>query len=78
MGSMTYINVAINAGIEKGKDRLTAGSVAFLPGQKCLCFVTQDCAPGRQLTPLGSMNGDYTILNKLKPGDMLEVYEDTG
>ena len=74
---MVYIHTSINAGLERGRDSLEAGTVAFLPGQKCLCFVAKNCTPGRHLTPLGIMVGDYTILDCIEPGDILEIYEDT-
>ena len=77
-GSMVYINTEINAGLERGRKTLAAGSVAFLPGQKCLCFVIRDHTPGRLMTPVGVMEGDYSVLDQLESGDILHVYEETG
>lgn len=77
-GDMVYINTEINAGLERGRKTLAAGSVAFLPGQKCLCFILRDYTPGRPMTPMGTMEGDYTQLDQTKSGDILHIYEDTG
>lgn len=77
-GNMIYINTEINAGLERGRERLAAGSVAFLPGQRCLCFVLRDYTPGRLMTPMGVMEGNYDILEQVKSGDILHIYEETG
>ena len=77
-GSMIYINTEINAGLERGRKTFAAGSVAFLPGQKCLCFILHDHTPGRLMTPMGVMDGDYSVLGQLQSGDTLHIYEETG
>ncbi|MXX21255.1 MAG: hypothetical protein F4Y82_03960 [Cenarchaeum sp. SB0665_bin_23] len=77
-GSMIYINTEVKSGLERGRDDLLAGDVAFLPGQQCLCFITNDYNTQKLMTPLGVMEGDISILKELQPGDVLSIYEDAG
>lgn len=75
---MAYINTEIKSGLERGRDSLSAGDVAFLPSQKCICFITKNHDTQKLMTPLGVMDGDISVLNTLKPGDTIHVYEETG
>ena len=76
-GEMVYINTEIDSGIERGRRSFVSGDVAFLPGQGCMCFFVTDGAPGRPMTPVGTMEGDAAILSSARPGDVLEIYEET-
>lgn len=76
-GGMVYINTEMDSGIERGRRSFASGDVAFLPGQRCLCFFVGDGAPGKPMTPVGTMDGDASILDAVRPGDVLEIYEET-
>lgn len=75
---MVYITTQIKSGVERGRDALAAGDVAFLPGQRCLCFITKSHSTRKLMTPLGSMIGDVAALDSLRPGDVISVYEEAG
>lgn len=78
-GGMVYVNTDIDSGLERGRERFASGDVAFMPGHRCICFFTGDVAPGVPLTPVGSIiSGSVDALTRTNPGDMLDIYEDTG
>ena len=74
MDDIVYINTDVKSGRERVRDRFKANEVAFLPAQKCLCFFTRDSSDKR-MTPVGIMHGDTSILETVKSGDVLRIYE---
>ena len=44
-GNMIYINTEIKSKLERGRTEFNAGDVAFIPGERCLCFVTGRTSP---------------------------------
>ena len=76
-GSMTYINTEIKSKLERGRTEFNAGDVAFIPGERCLCFVTGPYATKRPMTPVGVMEGDVDILKSVDAADTVDIYEDT-
>ena len=77
LGQMVYINAEIKSSLERGRDDFSAGDIAFLPGQQCLCFIIGDYDTKKLMTPLGVMEGDISILKSLQSGDTISIYEDT-
>lgn len=76
-GGMVYIGTEADSGLERGRGAFRAGEVSFLPGQQCICFFVRDGSPGKPMTPIGVMEGDTTVLQTVKPGDVIEIYEET-
>lgn len=75
-GGMVYINTEIDSGLERGRGAFRAGEISFLPGQQCVCFFVRDGSPGKPMTPIGVMEGDAAVLQTVKPGDVMEIYEE--
>lgn len=75
-GGMVYINTEIDSGLERGRGAFRAGEISFLPGQQCVCFFVRDGSPGKPMTPIGVMDGDAAVLQTVKPGDVMEIYEE--
>ena len=76
-GHMTYVNTEIKSGLERGRTEFKTGDVAFLPGQRCICFVTGPYTTKKPMTPIGSMDGDATLLDSITSGDAVDIYEET-
>ena len=76
-GNMTYVNTEIKSGLERGRTEFGAGDVAFIPGERCLCFVTGPYATKKPMTPVGVMEGNVDALRSVDPGDAVDVYEET-
>ncbi len=75
-GGMVYINTEIDSGLERGRGAFRAGEISFLPGQQCVCFFVRDGSPGKPMTPIGVMDGEAAALQTVKPGDVMEIYEE--
>lgn len=76
-GNMTYVNTEIKSKLERGRTEFGAGDVAFIPGERCICFVTGPYVTKRRMTPVGVMVGDVDILKTVGPGEAVDVYEET-
>lgn len=75
-GNMTYVNTDIKSGLERGRTEFHAGDVAFLPGQRCICFVTGPYSTKKPMALIGTMEGDTDILRTVGPGDAVDIYEE--
>lgn len=76
-GNMTYVNTEIKSKLERGRTEFGAGDIAFIPGERCLCFVTGPYVTQRSMTPVGMMQGDVDILKSVSAGDAVDIYEET-
>jgi len=76
--NIAYFETKIDSGIERGRQEFKKGDVAFLPSTSSICFFISDSVPGKTMTLIGKLGGDIDSLNDLKPGDVFELYEDTG
>ena len=72
LGSITYIETAVDSGMERARTAFKRGDVAFLPSSGGICFFTHDMS-AKTMTPIGRLH-DPGILNDVKPGDVLRLY----
>ena len=72
LGNMAYMNTEIKSSLERGRTEFKAGDIAFIPGQRCICFVIGPYVTKSAMTPLGSIDGDITI----QAGDVAGIYEE--
>lgn len=77
-GNMTYVNTQVKSGLERGRTEFKSGEIAFMPGQRCICFVTGPYSTRKPMTPLGAMEGEIGVLASVGPGDAVDIYEETG
>lgn len=68
----TYIETAVDSGMERAKSEFARGDVAFLPAVGGICFFTGG-ASGKKMTPIGRI-ADPGILDGLRPGSALRLY----
>ncbi|RNJ76467.1 MAG: hypothetical protein D9C04_01200 [Nitrosopumilus sp. B06] len=72
LGSITYIETAVDSGMERARTAFKRGDVAFLPSSGGICFFAHDMS-AKTMTPIGRLH-DPGILNGIKPGDVLRLY----
>lgn len=76
-GNMTYVNTDIKSGLERGRTEFDTGDVAFIPGERCVCFVTGPYVTKKPMTPVGTMEGGVDALRSVCTGDIVDIYEET-
>lgn len=76
--NMTYVNMDIKSGLERGRTEFKRGDVAFMPGQCCICFVTGPYSTKRAMTPIGIMDGNIDMLTTIGSDNTVDIYEETG
>ncbi len=76
--SIMYIETPLESGIERSKKEFKKGDIAFLPTAGSICFFYNDSTPGKSMTPIGRIISNAEILNEVKTGDVVSLYEDTG
>ena len=75
--SILYFESNINSGIERSRTEFKKGDVAFLPSTGSLCFFLNDTIFTKTMTPIGKLDGNIKVLNDVKSGDVLCIYEET-
>ncbi|RNJ75083.1 MAG: hypothetical protein EB830_06740 [Nitrosopumilus sp. H13] len=70
--SITYIETAVDSGMERARTMFKRGDVAFLPSSGGICFFARDMS-AKTMTPIGRLY-DPGILRDVKPGDVLRLY----
>jgi uncharacterized protein len=76
--SIVYLETSIDSGIERPRREFKKGDIAFLPVSGSICFFTKDTEPGKTMTPIGKILGELNVLDKIKPGDVILLYAETG
>lgn len=75
--NIAYFETSVDSGTERPRTEFKKGDVAFSSSSGSICFFIADSAPGKQMTPIGKLEG-VDILKDLKPGDVFLFYEDAG
>lgn len=71
--AMVCILTGLKTGVEKPKLEYVKGEVAFLPANGSLCFFTGPAKSQSPLNPVGSVQSNLELLQKLSPGDVIEI-----
>ena len=74
--SILYFETSINSGIERARSEFKKGDVAYLPSSGSICFFTQDVIFAKKMTPIGKLGNNVSVLNDVKSGDVLCLYEE--
>lgn len=75
IGPISYIETPIESGAERPRREFKKGDIAFDPATGSICFFSRDADAGKIMTPIGRITDNVDPLEKLKPGDVLELYE---
>ncbi len=75
--NILYFESIIDSGIERSRTDFKKGDVAFLPSTGSLCFFLDDAVFSKTMTPIGKLVGNTDVLNDVKSGDVLCLYEET-
>ncbi len=76
--SIIYIETGIDSGIERKKTNFKNGDIAFLPAEGSICFFVNDVSIIKPMTPVGRIISNLDVLRKVKAGDILSLYTETG
>ncbi len=71
--AMVCILTGLKTGVEKPKLEYTKGEVAFLPANGSLCFFTGPAKSQSPLNPVGSIQTNVELLQRLSAGDVIEI-----
>lgn len=75
--SILYFESNIDSGIERSRTEFKKGDVAFLPSTGSLCFFLHDAVFAKSMTLIGKLAENIDVLNDVKSGDVLCIYEET-
>lgn len=73
--AMVCILTGIKTGVEKQRLEFKKGEIAFLAANGSICFFTSAVKSQSPLNPVGKMASGPEILEKLTPGDVMEVVQ---
>jgi len=75
--SILYFETSVDSGTERARTEFKKGDVAFLPSSGSICFFTRDVVFAKTMTPIGKLGENIDVLNDVKSGDVLSIYEET-
>ena len=75
--SILYFETSVDSGTERARTEFKKGDVAFLPSSGSICFFTRDVVFAKTMTPIGKLGENIDMLNDVKSGDVLSIYEET-
>ncbi len=78
MGCMAYLETPVDSGIERPRISFHAGDIAYMPAGRSICFFTEDCTPGKTMTPVGRITSGIGALSGIKAGHVMRLYAEAG
>lgn len=76
--AMVCLLTGLRTGVEKQKLDYAKGEVAFLAANGSLCFFMSPVKSQTPLNPVGTITANAELLQKLRPGDVIEVTQVRG
>jgi len=76
--SIAYFETSIESGIDRPRNEFKKGDIAFLPANGSICFFFENTFSTKTMTPIGKIISDSTVLQNIKPGDVILLYTDIG
>ncbi len=76
--SIAYFETSIESGIDRPRKEFKKGDIAFLPANGSICFFFEDKISKKTMTPIGKITSDCSVLQTIKPGDVILLYTDIG
>jgi hypothetical protein len=73
--AMVCILTGLKTGVEKQRLEYAKGEVAFLAANGSLCFFMGAAKSQSPLNPVGSISSNAALLEKLAPGDVMEIVQ---
>ncbi|MDA4122634.1 MAG: cyclophilin-like fold protein [Thaumarchaeota archaeon] len=71
--AMVCVLTGIKTGVEKQRFEYSKGEIAFLAANGSLCFFTANVKSASPLNPIGKLQSDLGVLERLTAGDVLEI-----
>lgn len=75
--NIAYFETSVDSGTDRSTKEFKKGDIAFLSATGSICFFIEDTSPGKIMTPIGKMSGNFSILKDVKSGDVFYLYEET-
>jgi len=76
-GAMITLLTKIKIGVEKQRLEFSKGDVAFLAANGSICIFLANAKSQRPLNPIGKVEEGIELLQKVIPGDVVEIYAAT-
>ena len=73
--AMVCLLTGIKAGVEKPRHEFSKGDVAFLAATGSVCFFLSSATSKAPLNPLGKVDGDLAVLERVSVGDSMEFVQ---
>lgn len=73
-----YFGTPVRSGVERPRREFRAGDVAFMPAGGSVCVFTRDMRPGREMSPIGRVDGPAAGLERVEAGDVVSLYAAAG
>jgi len=71
--AMVCVLTGIKTGVEKHRFEFSKGEIAFLAANGSICFFTANVKSASPLNPVGKLQGNHQVLDRLTAGDVMEL-----
>lgn len=71
--AMVCVLTGITTGVEKQRFEFSKGEIAFLAANGSICFFTANVKSARPLNPVGKLQANTQVLERLAPGDVMDL-----
>ena len=71
--AMVCVLTGIKTGVEKHRFEFSKGEIAFLAANGSICFFTANVKSASPLNPVGKLQANNEVLEKLTAGDVMEI-----
>jgi hypothetical protein len=71
--AMVCVLTGIKTGVEKQRFEFSKGEIAFLAANGSICFFTANVKSASPLNPVGKLQANHEVLDRLTAGDVMEL-----
>jgi len=71
--AMVCVLTGIKTGVEKQRFEFSKGEIAFLAANGSICFFTANVKSASPLNPVGKLQANHEVLERLTAGDVMEL-----
>lgn len=73
--AMVCVLTGLRTGVEKQRFEFSRGDIAFLAANGSICFFVANAKSQSPLNPIGKVQSNHELLDRLTPGDVLEILQ---
>lgn len=71
--AMVCVLTGLRTGVEKHRFEFSKGEIAFLAANGSICFFMANAKSQSPLNPIGKVQSNVELLERLSPGDVMEI-----